>query len=87
VPGAPEAADHFGWSVSVLGGNPDDGEAMADGVVIGTPHEDVGSIADAGSVTYTRSTDTWYSLLLEDTGSSAVPADAAYGETLAGVNG
>ncbi|MBK8446813.1 MAG: FG-GAP repeat protein [Micropruina sp.] len=87
IAGAPEAADHFGWSVSVLGGDLDDGEAMTDGVVVGTPHEDIGSTADAGSVTYTRSTDTWYTLLLEDTGSPSVPADAAFGETLAGMNG
>lgn len=87
VAGTPEAADHFGWSVSVLGGQPDAGEAMRDGVVIGAPGEDIGTIGDAGSVTYSRNGSNWFSLLLEDTGAADVPADAAFGESLAGVNG
>ena len=87
VAGTPEAADHFGWSVSVLGGQPADGEAMQDGVVIGAPGEDIGTIGDAGSVTYSRTTSSWFSLLLEDTGAADLPADAAFGETLTVTNG
>jgi len=83
VSGAAEAGDHFGSSVGVLTGDLDDGEAMADGVVIGTPGEDVGIIGDAGAVTYTRSTDTWYTLLLEDTGDDDIPAGAQFGESVA----
>ncbi len=46
IPGIPEAGDHFGWSVAV-----DDisGDGCAD-IVVGSPGEDVGSVADAGVV-------------------------------------
>lgn len=85
IAGAPEAGDRFGASIGVLTGDLDDGEGMVDGVVIGTPGEDIGSIHDAGSVTYTRSTDTWYSLVLEDTDEDDIPADAHFGEVAAQV--
>ena len=83
IAGTPEAADHFGATVSVLGGDLADGESMVDGVVIGAPGEDIGTINDAGSVTWTRSTDVWNSLLLEDTGAVDPPADTHFGATLA----
>ena len=60
---------------------------MRDGVVIGAPGEDIGTIGDAGSVTYSRNAGNWFSLLLEDTGAADLPADAAFGESLASVNG
>lgn len=84
IPGVPESGDHFGWSVGVLTGDLDDGEAMTDGLVIGAPGEDIGGTEDAGSVTYSRSADTWYTLLLEDTGDD-IPAGAQFGEATAQV--
>lgn len=83
VPGTPEAADQFGASVSVLGGDIYDGEAMRDGVVVGAPGEDIGTISDAGTVSYTRTMSNWYSLALEDTGSPNPPQDTGFGEVLA----
>lgn len=83
VAGKPEAADHFGWSVGVLGGDLGDAEARRDGLVIGAPGEDVGSTTDAGSVTYSRTLTSWWSLVLEDTGSATPPADTLFGETVA----
>jgi hypothetical protein len=70
--------------VGVLTGDLDDGEAMTDGLVIGAPGEDNGGTEDAGSVTYSRSAHTWYTLLLEDTGDD-IPAGAQFGEATAQV--
>lgn len=85
IAGAPEAADHFGWSVGIVSGNLDDGEAMRDGIVVGAPGEDIGSTADAGAVAYTRNLTGWSSLVLEDTGTPTPPGDAQYGEIAASV--
>ena len=82
VPGAPEAGDRFGATVSLVSGDLADGEAMTDGLVVGAPGEDVGTIGDAGSVTYTRNVNNWYALVLEDTGAANIPADTYFGETL-----
>lgn len=83
--GKPEAADRFGWSVGILSGNLDDGESMRDGIVVGAPGEDIGSVSDAGMVSYSRTPSSWYSLVLEDTGSANPPADAGFGEVVASV--
>lgn len=81
VYGTPEAADHFGASLGIIGGDLNDGEAMTEGLVIGAPGENVGSTVDAGMVTFTRDGFTSYALLLEDTPSGMnVPAHAQYGE-------
>ena len=58
---------------------------MAPGSAVGVPGEDVGAADDAGTVVYSRTLGSWYSLLLEDTGAATVPAGAGFGETLAAV--
>lgn len=82
VGGVVEAADHFGSSVAVLSGDLNDGEAMRDGLVVGVPGEDVGSVPDAGVVVYSRTPSTAHTLVLEDTGSATVPPYAGFGESL-----
>ena len=86
IAGTPEAADQVGASVSILGGNIDDGESMRDGIVVGVPGEDIGSVTDAGAVSYSPDLSSWHSLALDDTGSPNPPADAAFGEVLASVS-
>ncbi|MFT3971305.1 MAG: FG-GAP repeat protein [Micropruina sp.] len=83
ISGKPETGDDFGSAVGVLGGNLNDGEAMRDGVVIGVPSEDIGTTENAGTVVYSRTLSKWSSLVLEDAGPSAPPADTLYGETVA----
>ncbi len=85
IAGTPEAADQFGSSVGIVSGDLDDGEARRDGIVVGAPGEDIGSMGDAGTVVYSRDLSSWFSLVLEDTGSPTPPAEAGYGETLASV--
>ena len=46
VPGTPEAGDHFGWSVALA----DLTNSRRTDVLVGSPGEDVGTLADAGSV-------------------------------------
>jgi len=82
VPGAPEAGDRFGATVGLVSGDLNDGEAMTDGLVVGAPGEDIGTIHDAGSVTYTRNVSNWFALVLEDTGAANIPADTYFGEAL-----
>ncbi|MFT4295878.1 MAG: FG-GAP repeat protein [Micropruina sp.] len=84
VPGKAEAADHFGATVGILGGDLAAGEAMRDGIVVGAPGEDVGKAVDAGSVVYSRSLTSWSARVL-DAASATPPADARYGEALASV--
>ncbi|MFZ1411472.1 MAG: integrin alpha [Micropruina sp.] len=83
IPGVAEAGDLFGAALTYLPGDLDDGEGMTDGLVIGTPGEDIGAIGDAGSVTYTRNLTNWYTLLLEDTGGPDIPSDTFFGGVLA----
>lgn len=55
VPGGAEAGDEFGSSIASVqsGGTPEDNRA----VVVGSPGEDVGKVADAGSVTVLTNND------------------------------